>query len=84
MNSQATNIPVQVPYPEGDIGDACTRPPVTRYDAPPMIQAPPLQPVPAQSPYDAASTNKWQPTRGFIQGLKPKKKISKKWQRRLY
>ncbi|KAG4431910.1 hypothetical protein IFR05_012609 [Cadophora sp. M221] len=85
MNSQESHIPVQVPYLEGGVGDARTRPPVALYDVPPTTQAPPpLQPVPAQSPYDAASTIKWQPTRGFIQGLKPKKKISKKWQRRLY
>jgi hypothetical protein len=84
MNNQAAHLPAHAPYQEGDIGDVRSRPPVALYDASPMIQVPPLQPVPVQSSYDAASTSKWQPTRGFMQGFKSKKKISKKWQRRLY
>ncbi|KAH7390081.1 hypothetical protein BKA64DRAFT_725269 [Cadophora sp. MPI-SDFR-AT-0126] len=91
MDHQAPHTQTYIPYSEGDIGDAHSRPPVALYDPPPAIQPPPLTsqgytppPAPQPSPYDTASTSKWQPTRGFIQGFTSKKKISKKWQKRLY
>jgi hypothetical protein len=86
-----------VSYPEEDLGDA-PRVPVTLYDPTVQHSAPAAAEVyTSQHPpghhheYDGGEgggmANKWEPTRTngpFVQKLKPKKKISKKWQRRLY
>ena len=86
-----------VSYPEEDLGDA-PRVPVTLYDPPVEHSAPATagvymsqQPPSHQHEYDGGEggrmANKWEPTRTndpFMQKLKPKKKISKKWQKRLY
>ncbi|KAL2062177.1 hypothetical protein VTL71DRAFT_6443 [Oculimacula yallundae] len=84
MSNQTAYAPAQMPYPVGDTaGDFHNRPaPAVHYDPPPVQEAPFQQaPAPARASYD---TNKWQPGGGWIQGLKTKNKISKKWQKRLY
>ncbi|CZR67892.1 uncharacterized protein PAC_17791 [Phialocephala subalpina] len=96
MDHQPPHQQSHLPYSaEEDIGDAPRPPAVRLYDPPVEHSAPAttstFAPPPPRQQLDPAyggGTSKWEPNRttagSFIQGLKPKKKISKKWQRRLY